>query len=176
LRDRLCLIQISSGDGNAHLIKFDNQLIKDNLKSSNIAKLLKNREIEKIFHFARFDMAALSYYIGPINGSIWCTKIASKLSRTYTDRHGLADLCRELLSIQINKEQQSSNWGKKSLSPEQKQYAANDVLYLHKIKKELTALLLQEGRLKLAETIFKFLETRVDLDLKGFGELDIFSH
>ncbi len=174
-RDRLCLIQISQGDGKAHIIQIVNSNNK-NKSHNNLINLLKNKNIEKIFHYARFDLAALKHYFGMVDGPIWCTKIASKLARTYTDRHGLSDICKELLSVEISKQQQSSNWGSKNLSTEQKQYAASDVIYLHQLKKELTMILEQEERLNLAKDVFKFLQTRVDLDLKGFESLDIFSH
>ena len=175
-RDRLCLIQISAGDGDAHLVKIKSAVVKSTNKHKNLIKVLQNKNVLKIFHFARFDLAALNHYICRVEGPIWCTKIASKLSRTYTDKHGLSDLCKELLSIEISKEQQSSNWGKKNISKNQKLYAANDVLYLHKIKEELKNFLLQENRLDIAEKIFKFLPIRVELDLNGFNDLDIFAH
>ena len=175
LRDRLCLVQISDGNGDAHLIKINNEHDKKT-KPKNLIKILKNKNILKIFHFARFDLAALEFYLCKVEGPIWCTKIGSKLSRTYTDKHGLSDLCKELLSIELSKEQQSSNWGSKNISNKQQEYAANDVLHLHKIKYQLEMLLNQENRLELAEKIFSFLKIRVDLDLKGFSDLDIFSH
>ena len=175
LRDRLCLVQISDGNGDAHLIKINNEHDKK-MKSKNLFKVLKDKNILKIFHFARFDLAALEFYLCKVEGPIWCTKIGSKLARTYTNKHGLSDLCSELLSIELSKEQQSSNWGSKNLSKKQQEYAANDVLHLHKIKYQLELLLNQENRLELAEKIFSFLKIRVDLDLKGFSDLDIFSH
>tara|TARA_B100001094_G_C18078733_1_gene744031 strand:+ start:76 stop:696 length:621 start_codon:yes stop_codon:yes gene_type:complete len=175
LRDRLCLIQISNGNGDAHLIK-----ISDGEKSQhihkNLIKILEDEKVLKIFHFARFDLAALSHYICPVNGPVWCTKIASKLARTYTDKHGLKDLCKELLLMEISKEQQSSNWGSLNISKKQKEYAANDVLYLHKIKENLESILIQENRLELAKNIFDFLKIRVELDLQGFNDMDIFAH
>ena len=174
-RDRLCLVQISDGNGDAHLIKINNER-EEKTKPKNLIKVLKDKNILKIFHFARFDLAALEFYICKVEGPIWCTKIGSKLSRTYTDKHGLSDLCKELLSIELSKEQQSSNWGGTNISKKQKEYAANDVLHLHKIKYQLEQLLNQENRLELAEKTFSFLKIRVDLDLKGFSELDIFSH
>ena len=145
-------------------------------KYKNLEKILQNKKILKIFHFARFDLAALNFYVCEVKGNIWCTKIASKLCRTYTNKHGLSDLTKELLSIEITKEQQSSNWGSKTISKKQKSYAANDVLYLHELKEKLEALLLQENRLELAEKVFSFLKVRVELDLAGFEDLDIFSH
>ena len=175
-RDRLCLIQLSAGNGDAHLLKIDTSKLNTTQKYKNLKKILKNKKILKIFHFARFDLAALNFYVCKVEGNIWCTKIASKLSRTYTNKHGLSDLTRELLSIEITKEQQSSNWGSEIISKKQKSYAANDVLYLHKLKKKLEALLLQEERLVLAEKVFSFLKVRVELDLAGFEDLDIFAH
>ena len=175
LRDRLCLIQISNGNGDAHLIKINNGKISQRTQK-NLIKILTDEKILKIFHFARFDLAALSHYVCIVKGPIWCTKIASKLARTYTDRHGLNDLCKELLSIEISKEQQSSNWGGLKISMKQKEYAANDVLYLHKIKENLESILIQENRLELAKNIFDFLKIRVELDLQGFNDMDIFAH
>ena len=175
LRDRLCLIQISNGNGDAHLIKISNNDISQN-NHKNLIRILTDEKVLKIFHFARFDLAALSHYICTVKGPVWCTKIASKLSRTYTDRHGLKDLCKELLLIEISKEQQSSNWGGLNISKKQKEYAANDVLYLHKIKENLETILIQENRLELAKKIFDFLKIRVELDLQGFNDMDIFAH
>ena len=175
-RDRLCLIQLSAGNGDAHLLKIDNNKLNTSQKYKNLKKILKNKKILKIFHFARFDLAALNFYVCKVEGNIWCTKIASKLSRTYTNKHGLSDLTRELLSIEITKEQQSSNWGSRIISKKQKNYAANDVLYLHELKEKLEAHLLQEKRLALAEKVFSFLKVRVELDLAGFEDLDIFAH
>ena len=175
-RDRLCLIQLSSGNGDAHLLRIDNSKLYTTQNYKNLKKILKNKKILKIFHFARFDLAALNFYVCKVEGNVWCTKIASKLSRTYTNKHGLSDLTRELLSIEITKEQQSSNWGSKIISKKQKSYAANDVLYLHELKEKLEALLLQENRLELAEKVFSFLKVRVELDIAGFEDLDIFAH
>ena len=176
LRDRLCLIQISAGNGDAHLIKIEKSIASPQLKYKNLKKVLQNKNILKIFHFARFDLAALNFYVCKVEGNIWCTKIASKLSRTYTNKHGLSDLTKELLSIEISKEQQSSNWGNKIISEKQKKYASNDVLYLHNLKEKLEEILLQENRLELAEKVFSFLKVRVELDLSGFEDLDIFAH
>ena len=176
LRDRLCLIQISAGNGDAHLIKIEKSISSPQQKYKNLKKVLQNKNILKIFHFARFDLAALNFYVCKVEGNIWCTKIASKLSRTYTNKHGLSDLTKELLSIEISKEQQSSNWGNKIISEKQKKYASNDVLYLHNIKEKLEEILLQENRLELAEKVFSFLKVRVELDLSGFEDLDIFAH
>ena len=175
-RDRLCLIQISAGNGDAHLIKIEKSIASPQQKYKNLKKVLQNKNILKIFHFARFDLAALNFYVCKVEGNIWCTKIASKLSRTYTNKHGLSDLTKELLSIEISKEQQSSNWGNKIISEKQKKYASNDVLYLHNLKEKLEEILLQENRLELAEKVFSFLKVRVELDLSGFEDLDIFAH
>ena len=161
LRDRLCLIQISAGNGDAHLIKIEKSISSPQQKYKNLKKVLQNKNILKIFHFARFDLAALNFYVCKVEGNIWCTKIASKLSRTYTNKHGLSDLTKELLSIEISKEQQSSNWGNKIISEKQKKYASNDVLYLHNLKEKLEEILLQENRLELAEKVFSFLCSRV---------------
>ena len=176
LRDRLCLIQISAGNGDTHLIKIEKYEASPQQKYKNLKKILQNKNILKIFHFARFDLAALNFYVCKVEGNIWCTKIASKLCRTYTNKHGLSDLTKELLSIEISKEQQSSNWGNKIISEKQKKYASNDVLYLHNIKEKLEEILLQENRLELAEKVFSFLKVRVELDLSGFEDLDIFAH
>ena len=171
-RDRLCLIQFSSGDGNAHLV----QISKKIKNCKNIVNLLQNKNIEKIFHFARFDMAILQRDISVINGDIFCTKIASKLCRTYTNKHGLLDLCAEFLNIEISKQQQSSNWAKETLSDSQKEYAANDVLYLHQIKQNLLIMLKENKREEIASECFQFLKTRINLDLIGFNNMDIFQH
>ena len=171
-RDRLCLIQLSSGDGNAHLVQFE----QCNYTAPNLIKLLEAPDITKIFHYARFDVAIIKKYLKAETNSIYCTKIASKLVRTYTDKHGLKDLCKELLNLDLSKHQQSSDWGAKDLTEEQKIYAASDVLYLHKIKEILDQRLLREGRNELADFCFKFLQTRASLDLIGFENEDIFSH
>ena len=171
-RDRLCLVQLSGGDGDAHLVKIANP----QMPSPNLASLLANPQVTKLFHFARFDIASLSHVIGPLAGPVFCTKIASKLIRTYTDRHGLKDLCRELLQIDISKQQQSSDWGAATLTPEQAEYAAGDVLYLHQLRKRLDMMLEREGRSEIAAHCFDFLLTRAKLDLDGFAEMDIFHH
>ena len=171
-RDRLCLIQLSSGDGNAHLIQFE----RCNYTAPNLVKLLEDPDITKVFHYARFDVAIIKKYLRAQTNSIYCTKIASKLVRTYTDKHGLKDLCKELLDLDLSKQQQSSDWGAKNLTEEQKKYAASDVLYLHKIKEILDQRLLREERDKLAAFCFEFLQTRANLDLIGFENEDIFSH
>ena len=171
-RDRLCLIQLSSGDGNAHLVQFE----RCNYTAPNLVKLLEDPDITKVFHYARFDVAIIKKYLRAQTNSIYCTKIASKLVRTYTDKHGLKDLCKELLNLDLSKQQQSSDWGAKNLTEEQKKYAASDVLYLHKIKEILDQRLLREEREKLAAFCFEFLQTRANLDLIGFENEDIFSH
>ena len=171
-RDRLCLVQLSSGDGHAHLVKIPN-LRSD---APHLKALLADPARAKLFHFARFDVAVLEHNIGPIGGDIYCTKIASKLARTYSDRHGLKDLCRELLGIDISKQQQSSDWGAENLSDEQANYAAGDVLYLHQIRAHLDTMLEREGRQQLSAACFAFIRTRAALDLCGFADLDIFHH
>ena len=170
-RDRLCLVQISNGDNHAHLVQ-----IIEGKEYSNLIKLLKNDKIKKIFHFARFDIAAIQKNLNIYCENIYCTKIASKLTRTYTDKHGLKELCKELLNIDISKQQQSSDWGNTNLSDSQLKYAASDVLYLHDIKLKLDKLLKRENRELLAENIFKFLGTRSYLDLNGWDNPDIFDH
>ena len=172
IRDRLCLMQISSGNGEAHLIQFDG----DNYGAPALCQLLSNIEIEKIFHFARFDLAVIQHYLQISCGPVFCTKIASLLTRTYTDKHGLRDLCGELLGIEISKEQQQTDWAAEKLSEDQKYYAATDVLYLHKLKDILSKRLIRENRWHLAEASFNYLPVRVELDLSGWSERDIFSH
>lgn len=171
-RDRLCLVQISNGDGHAHLVKIGHP----KKPSPNLAALLEDSKVEKLFHFARFDLASLENGIGPISGPVYCTKIASKLIRTYTDRHGLSELCREILSVDLSKQQQSSDWGAAELKPEQLKYAASDVLYLHRLQEQLNLRLAREGRTEIAEACFTFLKTRSKMDLNGFENIDIFSH
>lgn len=171
-RDRLCIVQISSGDGNAHLIQFDGK----DYSAPNLKKLLSDNSVLKIFHFARFDIAALNYYLGLDIQNIYCTKIASKLVRTYTDAHGLKTLCSELLSIEISKKQQLSDWGSSQISKAQIQYAAQDVLYLHSLKEKLNEMLKRENRQEIFNDCINFLPTRAKLDLEGFDNLDIFSH
>ena len=171
-RDRLCLVQLSSGNGDAHLVKIANP----GAEPPRLKALLADPSITKIFHFARFDVAFLEHNIGPIGGDIYCTKMASKLARTYTDRHGLRDLCRELLRIDISKQQQSSDWGADRLTDEQAEYAASDVLYLHRIRACLDNMLERAGRQDLAVACFNFIRTRAALDLAGFNDIDIFHH
>ena len=171
-RDRLCVVQLSSGDGDAILV----QIAADPAPAPNLVALLANPDIVKLFHFGRFDMAVLALTFGTMPAPVYCTKIASKLARTYTDRHGLKDLCRELLGVDLSKQQQSSDWGREDLSDSQKSYAASDVLYLHKLRDRLDAMLAREGRQDLLTRSLDFLPTRVDLDLRGWGDMDIFHH
>lgn len=171
-RDRLCLVQLSGGDGTAHLVKFDGKTYD----APRLKALLADPKTLKIFHFARFDVAVLEHYLGVTTGPIYCTKIASKLARTYTDRHGLKDLVGEFLGIELSKQQQSSDWAASELSDNQRTYAANDVLHLHAIKARLDEMLTRVGRRELAQTAFEFLPTRARLDLLGFEDDDIFAH
>ena len=175
-RDRLCMIQLSSGDGKAHLVQVSKEELDKKNKFVNLKKILSNEKITKLFHFARFDIAVLENNICKINGPVYCTKIASKLCRTFGARHGLADLCRDLLDLELDKQNQTSDWGSKNLSDSQLKYAASDVLYLHKIKVKLDLILEREDRKDLAKSCFNFLKTRSRLDLNGFDDLDIFSH
>ncbi len=171
-RDRLCVIQLSAGDGDAHLVQFS----KGEYNAPNLRKILNNKNITKIFHFARFDVAAIYKYLDIQIENIYCTKIASKIARTYTDSHGLKDLCRDLLDLTISKQQQSSYWGHGKLSKEQVEYAATDVLHLHKLRDILNNILVKEGRAELAEQCFAFINLRVKLDLAGWDYVDIFAH
>ncbi len=171
-RDRLCVIQLSPGDGSADIV----QMPIDAQPAPNLERLLADRGVTKIFHYARFDMAVLKKRFGIVTGPVYCTKIASRLVRTYTDRHGLKDLVRELLNIDLNKQQQSSDWGIDKLSEAQLDYAASDVLYLHDLKRHLDRMLEREGRTALARSCFEFLPTRIELDLMGWSEADIFAH
>jgi ribonuclease D len=172
-RDRLCVVQLSAGDGNAHLV----QLGKGRYEAPNLKALLENPNVLKIFHFGRFDIAVLRHYLGAATHPVYCTKIAAKLVRTFTDRHGLKDLCRELLGVEISKQQQTSDWGQPVLTPEQLNYAASDVLRLHALKAKLDVLLEREGRVGLAQACFDFLPYRAVLDLKGWqGDTDVFNH
>jgi len=169
--DKLCLVQLSSGNGVCHLIKINN--LKN--KPTNLIKILKNNKILKIFHYARFDIAILKHTYKINIKNVYCTKIASKLARTYTDRHGYKDLCMELLNQSISKTEQSSDWGS-DLTSKQKKYAATDVLYLHKIKNKLDRILEREGRINLAQSCFNFIEHRTNMDLLGWADIDIFKH
>ena len=171
-RDRLCVVQLSSGDGDAHLVHFRD----DDFSAPNLKKLMSDKSIEKIFHFARFDVAILKKYLQVDVAPIFCTKIASKLCRTYTDKHGLKDLCKEIINIDLSKKQQSSYWGADELSAAQIEYAASDVLYLHEIRDELEVRLGKEDRLQLAKDCMGFITTRTELDLLGWVNSDIFSH
>ena len=171
-RDKLCLVQLSAGDGNAHLVQVD----RTSYDAPNLKALLTDPKVTKIFHYARFDVAVIKYYLGVDTAPLYCTKIASKLTRTYTDRHGLKDLVKELLGIELNKQQQSSDWGAHMLSDSQKQYAAQDVLYLHELKSRLDQMLSREGREAVARACFDFIPTRAALDLSGWTEEDVFAH
>tara|TARA_B110000240_G_scaffold35913_1_gene39253 strand:- start:4 stop:516 length:513 start_codon:yes stop_codon:yes gene_type:complete len=170
------MIQLSSGDGKAHLVQVSREELEKKDKFINLKKILNDKNLTKLFHFARFDIAVLEKNVCTIKGPIYCTKIASKLCRTFGARHGLADLCRDLLSLELDKQNQTSDWGSKELSDSQLKYAASDVLYLHKIKVKLDLILERENRKDLAESCFNFLKTRSRLDLIGFNDLDIFSH
>ena len=171
-RDRLCVVQLSAGDGSAHLV----QLSQTGYDAPNLKALMADPGVLKIFHYARFDVAVIKHYLGVDTQPIYCTKIASKLSRTYTDRHGLKDITSELLGIELSKQQQSSDWGTPVLSDAQKQYAALDVIYLHELKVRLDQMLRREDRADLAQACFEFLPTRARLDLAGWPNEDIFAH
>ncbi|MCC5780732.1 ribonuclease D [Nitratireductor sp. B36] len=171
-RDRLCVVQLSPGDGTADVVQID----AGQKKAPNLVALLKNRKITKLFHFARFDLAVLYHSFGVMPEPVFCSKIASRLTRTYTDRHGLKDLCNELLGVSLSKAQQSSDWAAEELSPEQLEYAASDVLYLHQLREKLIVRLEREKRTREAEACFRFLPTRAKLDLMGWEEADIFAH
>jgi ribonuclease D len=172
LRDRLCLVQLSTGDGTADVV----QIAAGQTRAPRLAALLTDRAVTKIFHFARFDIAVLEHAFGVMADPIFCTKIASRLTRTYTDRHGLKDLAKELIDVDLSKQQQSSDWAADTLSEAQIAYAASDVLYLHRLREKLEERLQREGRRALAEACFRFLPTRARLDLLGWGEEDIFAH
>lgn len=171
-RDRLCVVQLSGGDGNAHLV----QIAKGQTSAPNLCKLLENPEVLKLFHFGRFDIAAMYHAFGALTAPVYCTKIASKLVRTYTDRHGLKNLLQELLEVDISKQQQSSDWGADKLSDAQVSYAASDVLYLHRLRDVLNERLEREERAEIAQACFDFLPQRALLDLQGWPDEDIFSH
>lgn len=171
-RDRLCVVQLSAGDGNAHLI----QIAKGQTEAPNLCRLLRDPEVLKLFHFGRFDIAAMMNAFGALTAPVYCTKIASRLVRTYTDRHGLAKLLQELLAIDISKQQQSSDWGAAKLTNAQLDYAASDVLYLHQLRDKLNAMLEREGRMEIAQACFDFLPSRARLDLLGWPDTDIFAH
>ena len=171
-RDRLCVVQISPGDGSADVIR----IAPGQKKAPNLVSILKNRRIEKLFHFARFDLAVLHNAFGVMPDPVFCTKIASRLTRTFTDKHGLKDLVKDLCDVDLSKQQQSSDWGAPELTPEQMRYAASDVLHLHAMKTRLDTMLAREGRTDLAQACFDFLPHRAELDLAGWPELDIFAH
>ena len=171
-RDRLCLVQMSAGDGDAHLVR----ILDKTTPAPNLTAMLADPLIEKLFHFGRFDIAVMAHRFGVLARPVWCTKIASKLVRTYTDRHGLKAICQEILSVDLSKQQQSSDWGAEKLTKAQAEYAASDVLYLHELKAELSRRLAREGRTEMAEAAFRYLPDRAALDLAGWAEIDIFSH
>jgi ribonuclease D len=173
VRDRLCLVQLSFGDGHAHLVQFGP---KADYAAPNLKRLLADQKIEKLFHFARFDLASIEAYLGITCTPIYCTKIASRMVRTFTDKHSLKALCSDLLGVELNKQQQSSDWGSLTLTDDQKTYAASDVLYLHRLKEKLDVILEREGRTEIARACFDFLPTRAKLDLIGWPEIDIFAH
>lgn len=171
-RDRLCLVQMSAGDGSAHIVRFT----PGNYAAPNLKALLADPKVTKLFHFGRFDIAMLRAYLGVLCRPVYCTKIASRLTRTFTDRHGLKDLCRDVLGVSLSKEQQSSDWGASELSEAQLAYAASDVLHLHALRQALDAMLEREGRTALAQACFDFLPSRAELDLAGWADTDIFQH
>ena len=171
-RDRLCVVQLSAGDDTAHLVQFE----QGAYAAPRLKALLTDPAVTKIFHFARFDIAVIEKYLGIVATPIYCTKIASKLTRTYTDRHGLKDLVAELAEIELNKQQQSSDWAATDLTQQQLAYAASDVLHLHAIKARLDSMLARDGRTELAETAFSYLPSRARLDLAGFEDIDIYAH
>ena len=171
-RDRLCVVQMSGGDGNAHMV----QISPGQTEAPNLAAMLENPDVLKLFHFGRFDIAAMYHAFGALAAPVYCTKIASKMVRTYTDRHGLKNLLQELLGVDVSKQQQSSDWGAPELTDAQLEYAASDVLHLHQLRDVLNTRLAREGRMDLAQACFDFLPTRAKLDLAGWPEIDIFSH
>lgn len=172
MRDRLCVVQMSGGDGHAHIV----QIEKGQAQAPNLARMLEDPNVLKLFHFGRFDIAAMYHAFGALAAPAYCTKIASRLIRTYTDRHGLKNLTQELIGVDLSKQQQSSDWGAETLSEAQLDYAASDVLYLHRLREELDARLAREGRTDLAQACFDFLPTRAKLDLAGWPDIDIFAH
>jgi ribonuclease D len=171
-RDRLCLVQLSAGDGDAHLV----QIARGQRQAPNLARLIADPAVLKLFHFGRFDIAVLEHALGVLASPVYCTKIAARLTRTFTDRFGLKDLCKELIGVDLSKQQQSSDWGADTLSREQMEYAASDVLHLHALKAKLDLLLAREGRTQLADAAFRFLPWRARLDLAGWPEIDLFAH
>jgi ribonuclease D len=171
-RDPLCVVQLSAGDGRCHIVQFE----RPGYNAPNLKTLLANTNVLKLFHFARFDVAVLKRYLGVLTRPVYCTKVASKIARTYTDKHGLKDLVKELLDIDLSKQQQSSDWGAAKLSDAQLAYAASDVLHLHRLKAALDAMLIREGRAELAQACFAFLPIRSELDLSGWADEDVFAH
>lgn len=171
-RDRLCLVQLSDGKGDEHLVQF----LPGEYNAPNLTRLLTDPSRVKIFHFARFDVAIMKQYLGVVTAPIYCTKIASRLTRTFTDRHGFKDLCRDLIQVEVSKQQQSSDWGQRTLTPEQQEYAASDVRHLHRLREKLNDMLAREHRTEIAAQCFHFLPTRAQLDLIGWPEIDIFAH
>ncbi len=171
-RDRLCLVQLSAGDGDAHLVQFR----RDDYAAPNLQALLANPAVTKLFHFARADLVMLRHYLGVMPAPVYCTKIASAIARTFTERHGLKDLTRDLIGVDLSKEQQTSDWGTETLTSDQQNYAASDVLYLHRLREKLDKMLEREGRLALAMDCMRFLPTRAELDLAGWEDVDIFAH
>ena len=171
-RDRLCLVQLSDGKGDEHLVQFR----PSQFAAPNLCKLLTDPTRVKLFHFARFDVAILLKYLGVVTAPIYCTKIASRMTRTFTDRHGFKDLCRDLIQVDVSKQQQSSDWGQEVLTPEQQEYAASDVRHLHRLREKLDVMLARGGRTHLAKACFDFLPARAELDLVGWPEIDIFAH
>ncbi len=171
VRDRLCLMQLSSGDGNAHLVQFNGNFAAPNLK-----KMLANPRVLKLFHYARFDVATIWVYLGVLVTPVYCTKVASKLARTFTNQHSLKTLCKDLLNLELNKQMQSSDWGSADLNTEQMEYAASDVFHLHQIKQRLDEMLAREGRTEMARACFDFIPHRSVLDISGWGDEDIFAH
>ncbi len=176
VRDRLCLVQMSQGDGKCHLVQIPKAPPGGKVQAPNLKALLEDPKVLKLFHFARFDLTALKVTLDIDCAPVYCTKIAAKLVRTFTDRHGLKDLCKELLGIDLSKQQQTSDWGAETLTPEQLKYAAADVLYLHQLKDKLDPILAREGRRQLAESCFAFLPARAALDRMGWNQPDIFEH
>ena len=172
VRDRLCLVQLSAGDGNAHIV----QLKSGQYDAPNLKKLLGDKNVTKLFHFARFDIATMWMYLNVLTAPVYCTKIASRIARTFTQHHSLKTLCSELLRVELDKQQQTTDWGADTITPEQIKYAGNDVLYLHKIRLSLDAMMIREGRIHLAQACFSFLPSRALLDVAGWGEDDIFAH
>jgi ribonuclease D len=171
-RDRLCLVQLCSSDGAVHMV----QLASGAYQAPNLKRLLRDRKVLKLYHFARFDLAMIRRYLGVLAAPVYCTRTASKIARTYTDKHGLKDLVKELLDVDLSKQLQSSDWGAETLSEQQLAYAANDVIYLHRLKTALDAMLVREGRQRLAAACFQFLPVRAALDLAGWADIDIFAH